>query len=433
MQPGDARQPASEASRLAGSVRERLLREYPALCRRAGADPLARQVMEAVVARFLASQPGALPELPVHVVAELVGLGPLDALLRDEEVTEIMANGPGQVFVERRGALERVEARFESPERLQDLIQRLVAPLGRRLDLTMPYVDARLPDGSRLHAILPPLAVGGPFLTIRKFGRRYGRPEDLMAAGSLSGAMLSFLERAVKGRLNILVTGGASSGKTTTLNVLGAFVGEGERVITIEDTAELNLAHGHVVALEGRPPGLEGSGAVPLRTLLANALRMRPDRLVVGEVRGAEAFDLLQALNTGHGGSMATLHANSPSEAMGRLATLALMAGEGWPHGAILEQIAASLHLVIHQERLAEGRRVLSAIAAVEADHRGWPVLRDVFRFHPGRGEGGALSGRFLSVARTLPPRLQSLLEGSRPPGRQRLAVASGHGRGQGA
>lgn len=315
------------------------------------------------------SEAGVAPEqlraFTDEVVDEVAGFGPLETLLRDRHVTEIMVNGCDQVVVEWRGRLVPTGIRFRSNEHLLEVISRMVAPLGRRLDHSSPYVDARLPDGSRIHALLPPLSLQGPLLTIRKFSRRRFRLGELVAAGTLSTAMADFLHLCLRARLNIVVSGATSSGKTTTLNCMLGLVGNAERVITVEDSAELTPAGGLSVSLEARPANSEGQGEVTLRHLLRNALRMRPDRLVVGEVRGAEAFDLLLAMNTGHP-ALTTVHANHAADALARLETMALMAGEGLPLAAVREQLRRSVDVVVHQQRDPEGRRRVTEIAAVD-------------------------------------------------------------------
>ncbi|MGE0029188.1 MAG: CpaF family protein [Thermoleophilia bacterium] len=308
------------------------------------------------------------------VVDEALGLGPLEPLLRDPAVTEIMVCGPRAVFVERAGRITPAGARFTDAAHLLHVIDRILAPLGRRVDEASPMVDARLPDGSRVNAVIPPLALDGPALTIRRFGGGPLTGDDLVALGTMDQRMRDVLGIAVRARRNMLVTGGTGSGKTTTLAALAAVVPPGERVITIEDAAELRIALPHVVRLESRPPSLEGSGAVPIRALVRNALRMRPDRIVVGEVRGAEALDMLTAMTTGHEGSLSTLHASSPADAVRRLQTLALMGDVDLPYRAVQEQVASALDLVVHQSRLPDGRRRIVELAAVAAGPDG-PVL----------------------------------------------------------
>jgi len=305
--------------------------------------------------------------LSARVLRDTVGLGPLEDLLADPTVEEVMVNGPSQVYVERRGRIEAVDAGFADEEELRNAIERILAPLGRRIDELSPMVDARLADGSRVNAVIPPLAVDGPALSIRRFGANRPGPRELLELGALSKDQLALLEEAVAARRSVLVSGGTGSGKTTLLNALSGFVSPQERLVTIEDAAELRLRGRHVVRLESRPAGVEGRGEVTIRDLLRNALRMRPDRIVIGEVRGAEALDLLTALNTGHRGALSTVHANSPTDALARLATLALMAGLGLPHEAIADQVRRGIDLVVHLERFADGARRVTEIADVAA------------------------------------------------------------------
>jgi pilus assembly protein CpaF len=315
-----------------------------------------------------------------EVSDEVVGLGPIEFLLKDPEVTEVMVNGADDVFVERKGRIERVErGLFEGEEAVYHLIERVVGPLGLRVDESCPYVDARLPDGSRLHAVIPPLSLCGPVVTVRKFGSSALLADDLVRLGSVTDEMLAFLGRAVERRANLLISGGASSGKTTLLGALSAFIPAGERVITIEDAAELRVPLPHVVGLEARPPNVEGRGAVTVRDLVRNALRMRPDRILIGEVRGPETLDMLQAMNTGHEGSMCTAHANSPQELLARLETMALMSDVGLPVSHVREQIGSTIDVVVQTARHADGTRVVARIAAV-AGMRGTNILlEDVF------------------------------------------------------
>ena len=337
---------------------------------------LAEQV-GALAVRHLAEDGPALTgrqrdALVQAVVHELIGLGPLESLLEDETVSEIMVNGPGSVYVERRGRLTRTEIVFDDEAHLRRIIERILAPLGRRADEASPLCDGRLADGSRINVILPPLAVHGPVLTIRKFARQPLTVADLVRLGTLTEPAAAFLRACVMGRLNILVSGGTGSGKTTTLNALSSFIPETERIITIEDAAELQLQQAHVVTLESRPPNLEGRGEITIRQLVRNALRMRPDRIILGEVRGAEALDLLMALNTGHDGSLSTAHANGPRDALARLETMTLMAGTELPLRAVREQIASAVQLVLHQERGRDGSRRVTHISEIT------PIVGDV-------------------------------------------------------
>jgi pilus assembly protein CpaF len=300
-----------------------------------------------------------------RVMRETVGLGPLEDLLADPAVEEVMVNGPARVYVERGGRIEPAAVRFGDEEELRNAIERILAPLGRRVDELSPMVDARLADGSRVNVVIPPLAVDGPTLSIRRFGARRPGPRELVELGTLTRAQRELLEGAVAGRRSVLVSGGTGSGKTTLLNALSSFIPATERVVTIEDAAELRLQQPHVVRLESRPAGIEGRGEVTIRDLLRNALRMRPDRIVIGEVRGPEALDLLAALNTGHDGALSTLHASSAADALSRLETLALMAGVGLPHEAIAAQAQRGIDLVVHLERRSDGTRRVAEIAEV--------------------------------------------------------------------
>ena len=301
------------------------------------------------------------------VVDRIVGLGPLEPLLEDPAITEIMVNDVQNVFIEREGKIERVSVAFRDDAHLRHVIDRIVAPIGRRIDESSPLVDARLPDGSRVNVIIPPLAIRGPALTIRKFARDPFTLEKLTSLGTINAEMAEFLLTCVIDRVSVIISGGTGSGKTSTLNALGLCIPEGERIITIEDAAELQLKHPDLVSLESRPPNIEGAGEIPIRTLVRNALRMRPDRIIVGEVRGGEAFDMLQAMNTGHRGSLTTLHANSPADAMIRLESMVLMAGFDMPVTAIRRMIAGAVEVVLQQDRLADGRRVITAITELSA------------------------------------------------------------------
>jgi pilus assembly protein CpaF len=343
---------------------------------------------------------GTRAELVARIARRSFGLGPLEPLLADPEVDEIMVNGigPGSVWVERRGRLESSAVAFASEAALRHAIERILAPLGRRADETEPLCDARLADGSRINVVLPPLAVDGPVLTIRRFRPRGLDPAALVREQTWTPALHDFLARAVRARCNILVSGGTGSGKTTTLNALSAFVPDGERIATIEDTAELRLQQPHVVRLEARPANVEGRGEITIRRLVRNALRMRPDRIVVGEIRGGEALDMLAAMTTGHDGSLSTVHAGSAAEAIRRVETLALMADVGLPHAAIREQVADGLDLIVHQARRADGRRQVMGVSEV-VRVAGGAATRDVYVVRDGRarwrpGLGDSLAAR---------------------------------------
>ncbi|MGH2732222.1 MAG: CpaF family protein [Actinomycetota bacterium] len=337
-----------------------------------------------------------LAALVREISDEVLGLGRVEMLLRDPTVTEVLINSPEDIYVEQAGRLQRAEIQLDSQAQILHLVERVIGPLGLRLDESRPFVEARLPDGSRLHAIIPPLAVHGPVVTIRRFATHPFTLASLVANGTLSEEMASFLHRAVRMGLNIVVSGGTGSGKTTLLNVLSGSIPTQERVITIEETAELRLARSHVVSLEARPPNIEGKGEVTVRDLLRNALRMRPDRIVVGEVRGAEALDMLQALNTGHRGSLTTCHANSPKHLLARLETLVMMAGMGMSTEPLRQQIAAALHLAVHVARLSDGSRKVVKITEVSGLGEDGLALVDLFRFREiGRSAQGGIEGAF--------------------------------------
>jgi pilus assembly protein CpaF len=330
-----------------------------------------------------------------EVLDEIVGFGPITPLLQDSEITEVMVNGPNQVYVERGGRIEATSVRFRDADHVLHTIERIVAPIGRRIDEGSPMVDARLPDGSRVNAIVPPLSLVGPCLTIRKFSKDPFSIDDLIAFGTLTRQMADFLEACVKSRLNIIVSGGTGSGKTTLLNVLSSFIPPDERIVTIEDSAELQLRQEHVITLETRPPNIEGKGAVSMRDLVRNSLRMRPDRIVVGEVRSGEALDMLQAMNTGHDGSLTTAHANSPRDLLSRLETMVLMAGMDIPVKAIREQIASAVDLIIQQARLRDGSRRITQVTEVQGMEGDVITLQDIFVFtQTGIDGGGRVQGQ---------------------------------------
>jgi pilus assembly protein CpaF len=333
--------------------------------------PPSREFLMRRVERMVESQPQILSleqraKLTRAIVDRIVGFGPLELLLEDATISEIMVNDPEHVFIERDGHIEQVDVRFRDEAHLRHVIDRIVAPIGRRIDESSPLVDARLPDGSRVNAIIPPLAIEGPVLTIRKFSQQPFTLERLVSLGTIDAQMADFLTQCVHNRRSMIISGGTGSGKTSTLNALGFCIRSGERIITIEDSAELQLDHPHLVSLEARPPNIEGKGEIPIRTLVRNALRMRPDRIIVGEVRGGEAFDMLQAMNTGHRGSMTTLHANSPDDALIRLESMVLMAGFDMPVSAIRRMITGAIEIVVQQDRLPDGRRVITAIMSVD-------------------------------------------------------------------
>ena len=329
------------------------------------------------------------------IANDVLGYGPIDPLLHDESVTEIMVNGPDQVYVERAGKAGLAPVKFLDEDHLRRVIEKIVAQVGRRIDESAPLCDARLPDGSRVNAVIPPLAIGGPFLTIRKFSKDPLGIEDLIGFGTLTPAAARFLQACIIGKLNVIISGGTGSGKTTTLNVMSSFIPEGERVITIEDAKELQLRQSHVLCLESRPANVEGKGEVSIRDLVKNSLRMRPDRIVVGECRGGEALDMLQAMNTGHDGSLTTTHANTPRDAMTRIETLTMMAGYDLPIKAIREQISSAVDLIIQIGRQRDGSRKISHITEVQGMEGEVIILQDIFLFDfaAGVGEDGKLLG----------------------------------------
>ena len=364
-----------------------------------------RREVETIIAeycnRVLDENPFAVPRgdrtaILADVLDEMLGLGPIEPLLKDETVTEIMINGPKHVFVERMGKLHLTKVQFHDDGHLMNIIERIIAPLRRRIDESSPLVDARLEDGSRVNIIIPPLSLTGPCVTIRKFTKDPLTVENLIGFGSVSEDMATFLRACVAARLNVLVSGGTGSGKTTTLNVLSSFIPSDERIVTIEDAAELRLMQEHVVTLESRPANIEGSGTITIRDLVRNALRMRPDRIIVGEVRSGEALDMLQAMNTGHDGSLTTAHANSPRDALSRLETMVLMAGMDLPVRAIREQVSSAIDLIIQQSRIRDGSRKITYITEVQNMEGDVIILQDLFRFvQTGVDEKGKILGNF--------------------------------------
>lgn len=329
-----------------------------------------------------------------QIVAELLGYGPLEPLLADPDITEIMAVGHAKVYIERNGLIEEVPVHFESEDHLRRIIDRIVAPLGRRIDESSPLVDARLPDGSRVNAVIPPIALDGSALTIRKFAKVPLTVQNIIDYGSTTIEQMEFLRACVSSGFNIIVSGGTGSGKTTLLNILSGFVPANERIVTIENAAELQLRQDHVVRLESRPPNIEGKGEITIRDLVINSLRMRPDRIIVGEVRGGEALDLMQAMNTGHDGSMSTLHSNSPRDTIARLETMCLMAGMDLPVRAVREQIASAIHLICHQDRMRDGSRKITRIAEVQGMEGNVVTMSDIFVFEQTGLENGHIRGR---------------------------------------
>ena len=337
-------------------------------------------------------------ELLSWVVADILGYGPLEPLLQDPTITEVMCNGPDKIFIERYGLIELTNVVFENEAHLMRIIHRIVAPLGRRVDESSPMVDARLPSGYRVNATIPPLSLTGPLLTIRKFATTPFTAQDLIANGTLTTGLVTFLKACVEARVNVVFSGGTGSGKTTLLNVVSAFIPYQERVITIEDTAELQLKQEHVLRLEKRPPNVEGKGEITIRQLVINSLRMRPDRIIVGEARGAEALDMLQAMNTGHDGSMTTIHSNSPRDTLRRIETMVLMAGLDLPLRAIREQVASAIELVVHLERLRDGTRQVVQVAEVQGMEGESVVMQDLFVFEQTGIQNGRVLGKLKST-----------------------------------
>jgi pilus assembly protein CpaF len=329
-----------------------------------------------------------------QITDEIVGLGPLEPLLRDEGITEVMVNGPRQVYIERSGKLELTNVAFQNDEHVMRIIDRIISPIGRRVDESSPMVDARLVDGSRVNAVIPPISLVGPVLTIRKFAATPLTTDDLVRFGTATPEMFDFLRACVEARLNVFVSGGTGSGKTTMLNVLSSFIPNDERIVTVEDAAELQLRQEHVVTLEARPANIEGKGAIPIRELVRNALRMRPDRIIVGECRGGEALDMLQAMNTGHEGSLTTVHANSPRDALIRIENMVMMAGFDLPVRTIREQIASAIHLIVQIARFSDGRRRITQITEVTGREGEMVSTQDLFEFHQqGMDDKGRIIG----------------------------------------
>ena len=327
------------------------------------------------------------------VNADIIGYGPIEPLLEDPEITEIMVNGYDEIFIERFGLIEPTSVKFENNAHLMRVIDRIVAPIGRRVDEMSPMVDARLPNGFRINATIPPLSLDGPILTVRKFSTRPYTVQDLIANTTMTIALANFLQSCVEARVNIVISGGTGTGKTTFLNVLSSFIPAQERVITIEDTAELQLHQAHVIRLEKRPPNIEGKGEITIRQLVVNALRMRPDRIVMGECRSGEALDMLQAMNTGHDGSMTTVHSNSPRDTLRRIETMVLMAGMELPLKAIREQVASSIELIVHLERLKDGTRKIVQVSEVQGMEGDTIVMQDIFVFNQTGMKNGVVQG----------------------------------------
>ncbi|SEA14814.1 CpaF family protein [Selenomonas ruminantium] len=361
-------------------------------------------IIDTYCQRALDADPFAIPRgekarLIADIRDEMLGLGPIEPLLQDDSITEIMVNGPKKVFVERLGKLELTDVQFHDNAHVMNIAERILTPLGRRIDESSPLVDARLEDGSRVNIIIPPLSLTGPAITIRKFSKKPLTVDNLIAFGTIDEKMAEFLRACVKARINILVSGGTGSGKTTTLNVISSFIPEEERIVTIEDAAELRLQQEHVVTLESRPANIEGEGQITIRDLVRNALRMRPDRIIVGEVRSGEALDMLQAMNTGHDGSLTTAHANSPRDALSRLETMVLMSGLELPVRAIREQISSAIDLIIQQSRMKDGSRKITHVTEVQHMEGNTITMQDIFRYQQqGYDEKGKAVGRYVST-----------------------------------
>ncbi len=346
-----------------------------------------------------------------QIAAEILGFGPLQPLLEDETITEIMVNGAKNIYIERKGKIHRVPVTFENNDHVLRIIDRIVAPLGRRIDEASPYVDARLPDGSRVNAVIPPISLVGPTLTIRKFSRNPITVDQLVQFGSITPESLQFLKACVESRLNVVISGGTGSGKTTLLNILSSFIPADERIVTIENAAELQLRQEHVVTLESRPPNIENRGEITIRQLVINSLRMRPDRVIVGEIRDEAALDMLQAMNTGHDGSMTTLHSNGPRDTLSRLETMTLMAGMDLPSRAIREQISSAIDLIVHQARMRDGTRKVTHITEVSGMEGEVITLTDLFVFEQTGIEDGRVVGRLRPTG--LRPKFMDKIEGS--------------------
>src|SRR5579859_939697 len=382
---------------LKGRVQTKLLAELdPSMDTR---SPEVRSTIEELFSTILAEENIVLSRaektrLFESIVAEILGFGPLEILLADETITEIMVNGPKNVYIEQKGRLSRSQVTFENDDHVMRVLDRIVAPLGRRIDESSPTVDARLPDGSRVNAVIRPIALDGPTITIRKFSKKPFTVDDLIRFGSMTEEIAKFLRACVISRLNVIVSGGTGSGKTTLLNVLSGFIPNDERIVTIENAAELQLRQEHVVRMETRPANIEGRGEITIQDLVVNSLRMRPDRIVVGECRSGEALDMLQAMNTGHDGSMTTAHSNSPRDTLARLEVMCLMAGMDLPVRAIREQVASAVQLIVHQERLRDGSRKITKITEIQGMEGDVITMSDIFEFEQTGIEAGKVIGR---------------------------------------
>ena len=407
---------ADNASRI-NAIREKVQRRLVAeLNPTVGADNMeqVRRALERIFNEVVTEEDLPLGraernELFESILASILGYGPIEPLLLDESITEILVNGPERVYVERNGILEETDIHFRDAEDLMRIVDRIVAPLGRRVDESSPMVDARLPDGSRVNIILPPLSLVGPCISIRKFTKAAYAMDDLVHLGSLTEDMGKFLQACVLGRMNIVVSGGTSTGKTTFLNILSGFLSNKERIVTIEDAAELQLQQRHMVRLEARPPNVEGRGQVTIRQLVINALRMRPDRIIVGEVRGGEALDMLQAMNTGHDGSLTTAHSNSARDTLHRVETMVLMAGVDLPLRAVREQIASAFDLIVHLDRLSDGARKVTQITEVQGMEGDVIVMQDIFRYAQTGIQNARVQGYFTGTG--IRPKFMDKLE----------------------
>ncbi|HUF36947.1 MAG TPA: CpaF family protein [Anaerolineales bacterium] len=391
-----ARPQVVDQARLKAHIVELIVRELEHNVPPAGQEEtiIDEMIKQALTQAWSRITPEQVERLSNEIKAEVVGYGPITSLLNDPEVTEVMVNGPDNVYVEKGGRLIKTDVRFRDDLHVRQVIDRIVLPLGRRIDEDSPTVDARLPDGSRVNAVVSPVGVDGSSITIRKFSQKRLTVQDLIRFGSMTEQISEFLRACVVSRLNIVISGGTGSGKTTLLNVLSGFIPDDERIVTIEDAAELQLSQDNLVRLETKPPNISGEGAVPIRALVRNSLRMRPDRIVVGEVRGGEALDMLQAMNTGHDGSLTTLHANSPRDALSRLETMSLMSGLDLPLKVIREQIASAVDLVVQQSRIRDGSRRVTYVTEVSGMEGNTIVMTDIFKFNQtGMSQEGKVIG----------------------------------------